>query len=73
MPESRAPARCIHCRKVIVPEKVGYRSDERDMSVDRVACLDSPTGRHEPACITERVPVQAVMECPCGFQTGDPT
>ena len=70
MPSS-AHHRCIHCRKDLVKEEVGYRSDEHDMTVDRVACQDSPTGRHEPACTMERIPVQAVMECPCGFRAGD--
>jgi DNA-directed RNA polymerase subunit RPC12/RpoP len=65
--------RCIHCCKDLVKEEVGYRSDEHDVSVDRVACPDSPTKRHEPANLMKRIPVQAVMECPCGFRAGDPT
>lgn len=71
MPESTAHARCVHCCTDIVKEQVGWRSASRDLTKDRVPCPDSPTGRHEPACLTERVPVQAVMECPCGFRTGD--
>jgi hypothetical protein len=64
---------CCFCRKGLVAEEVGYRTDEHAPTRDRVACEKSPTRRHEPACIAERIPVQAVMECPCGFQTGDPT
>ena len=63
--------RCIHCLDDLVREEVGYRSASRDLTRDRVACEKSPTGRHEPACLMESIPVQAVMECPCGFRAGD--
>lgn len=64
---------CIHCRKGLVAEEIGYRSDEHAPTKDRVACENSPTGRHEIAEQMERFPVQAATECECLPRTGDPT
>ena len=65
MPECTATARCIHCRKPIVRERVGWRSDEHDLTTDRVLCTESP---EQDAWNKKHVPDQ---ECPCGFRTGD--
>jgi hypothetical protein len=70
MPESTAPVRCKHCCHDLVKEEVGYRSASRDLRQDRVACAKSPNGRHEPADLMARIPVQDAMGCHRGFRTG---
>ena len=64
---------CCFCRKGLVEEEAGYRSDEHAPTENRAACASSPTGRHEVADKMVRVPVQAATECECLPRTGDPT
>lgn len=76
MNEAYPPRRCRYCCKPIVRERVGWRSDEHDPSVDRVLCPDSPepdvvNKKHEPAERMARIHVRAHKLCECAVQTGD--
>jgi hypothetical protein len=68
-PHSHGPATeavCVYCVKRIVQERAGWRSDERDMSVDRVRCVSSPEPdvwrqKHEPGGLIALIALPAVM------------
>ncbi|MBB6556091.1 hypothetical protein [Nonomuraea rubra] len=69
--------RCGYCDKPIVIEEVGWRSTERDPSVDRVRCPHSPEQhpwqqKHQPAG-QMRSPRVCALTAESEFRAGDPT